>query len=74
MTNGVSITLIILSIIIYGTSHVESYDYRFERDFPVWRAVAYVIFHIWAFAINTIIFEKYKINYSLIFGGTNMKQ
>ena len=64
--------MIFIAILIYSQSSVSSLDVRFVRDFPVWRAVAYIIMYLWVFALNTLVFEKYKIDYQLIFGFKQM--
>jgi hypothetical protein len=55
LTNGISVSLIILSIIVFAQSEVNSNNDRFSRDFPVWRAVGYVIMYMWVLSLNIVI-------------------
>jgi hypothetical protein len=67
LTNGMSISLIVVIIIIYARSDVNDEDPQFHRDFPVWRLLSYIILYMWIFAMNIVVFEKFRINYQLIF-------
>lgn len=41
-------------------------DPIFNRDFPVWRGIAYIIMYIWVFGYIIHFFEKYKISHHIL--------
>lgn len=41
-------------------------DPIFNRDFPIWRGIAFVILYIWILGYNINFYEKFKISYHII--------
>lgn len=58
-------------MLAYAGIRIDSDPY-FVRDFPVHRGNLLIIISMWMFALNIFTFEKFHINYKLIFKfGTN---
>lgn len=67
LSNGVSVSLVVVAIILFSYNSISiDTNETFKRDFPMWRGVSYIIMYMWVMAFNTVIFEKYKVNYQLI--------
>lgn len=52
-------------LIIYRGQSVDQ-DPIFNRDFPIWRGIAYIILYIWVFGFNIYYFQAYRISYHII--------
>lgn len=70
--NGISITLVFVAVLVFYQGELGALDGRFVRDFHVWRGVGYLVLYLWAFSLDIAVFEKFKINYQLLFGFMKM--
>lgn len=61
-----SIIVVIIVLLAYEGIRIDSDPY-FVRDFPVHRGNILIIISMWMFALNIFTFEKFHINYKLIF-------
>lgn len=52
-------------LISYLNKSVET-DPIFNRDFPTWRGIAYIILYLWVIGLNVFCFEYFKISHRII--------
>lgn len=52
-------------LLVYEKKSVET-DPVFNRDFPTWRGIAYIIFYIWVLGLNVLCFEHFMISHPII--------
>lgn len=61
-------TVIIFMVVILARASITlQSDPAFNRDFPLFRGISYILFYIWALGIDLHIFEKYRITHRIIF-------
>lgn len=72
--NGFSICVFITAIILLAANLksengvLSEEDIVFSNQYRLWKGIGFIVLYIWVFAISFYIFEKKRINYSLIFG------
>ena len=57
---------ILIFLIVKNHINVDQYG-DFQKTFPIWRGMSYIILYIWVMGLTTLYFEIHEINYKLLF-------
>ena len=65
---GFAVLSLLLIIVLVANGGYQLEDVQFKYIFPLFRGIAIFIAYVWLFAWNVYGWDKYHINYKLMFG------
>ena len=65
---GFAITIFVALIILGANDYITLENINLKNEFPLFRGIALFIYFVWMFALNVYIWDKYHIDYKLVFG------